>query len=280
MAHLPSSPDELKDFLAATVSHLNATRKSSGLPEVSAVLHVTIDAGYWPIIFVESQSREVRERPVQLFRYDDFHTAEMNYQADKAKFQRRGEFVARVEGNDKTLKQVGTPERFAGALHGLMTRKNAPSSTEPAAPARQKVLIVHGQNLTVRDRIDLYLTKELRLETVVMQEGANKGRTLAEKFEQMAAECGFAVFIFTADDHLLYKESRNEVKRARQNVILEAGFMWGAIGRHGKAAFLVEPGIELPSDIDGVGWIPITADLGETKMRLRKELVASGLLTH
>jgi hypothetical protein len=36
--------------------------------------------------------------------------------------------------------------------------------------------------------------------------------------------------------------------------------------------------MELPSDIQGIGWIPITPDLAETKLLLRRELVASGLI--
>jgi predicted nucleotide-binding protein len=30
--------------------------------------------------------------------------------------------------------------------------------------------------------------------------------------------------------------------------------------------------MELPSDIQGLGWIPITPDLAETKLALHKEL--------
>jgi predicted nucleotide-binding protein len=272
-----SSPDELKGFLVATLRHLNTARAAMGLPEVAAVLNATLDGAYWPVLIVESASSAIRERPVEIFRFDDVATAAMNYHADADKFRRRGELLARVEGNDKVLKNVKTPEGLANSIEGVITRqKDGPA----ALPKRHKVLIVHGQNLTVLAHIDRYLYKELGLETVVMKEGAHKGRTLAEKFEQIAAECSFGVFIFTADDHLVNKVSGEELKRARQNVVLEAGFMWGAIGRHGKAAFLVQhdPLMELPSDIDGIGWIPITSDLGETKLRLRDELVAAGLV--
>jgi predicted nucleotide-binding protein len=141
------------------------------------------------------------------------------------------------------------------------------------------VFLVHGKNHHVRDQIDLYLTKELGLHTCVMEAGAYSGRTLPEKLEEMASDCTFAVFILTGDDVL--KDAKNaSLKRARQNVILEVGYFWGALGRRDRVAFLVEddPAMDLPSDIHGIGWIPITSDLGDTKLKLHSELRAAGLL--
>lgn len=150
------------------------------------------------------------------------------------------------------------------------------TSQEPIVAG--KVFIVHGRNHAVRDKIDLFLTKELGLSVQILEAGAHQGRALPEKFEELATSCTFAVFIFTADDELWTVDDK-KVLRARQNVVLETGYFWGALGRRGRVAFLVEhrPEIELPSDLQGLGWIPITEDLGETKLRLRKELVAAGL---
>jgi predicted nucleotide-binding protein len=158
---------------------------------------------------------------------------------------------------------------------------NAPPPFLPkSAIVKNKVFIVHGQNLSVRDAIDLYLTKELKIPTVVMQAGHFGGRTLPEKFEELASTCSFAIFILTADDILHDQSNNKHLKRARQNVVLEVGYFWGALGRRNKVAFLVDqdPQMELPSDIQGVGWIPITPDLAETKMKLRKELEAVQLV--
>lgn len=142
-----------------------------------------------------------------------------------------------------------------------------------------RVFIVHGRDHVIRDKIDLFLTKDCGLETVVMEAGAHTGRTLPEKFEEMASSCSFAVFVLSADDDLLERGTGAPRRRARQNVILEVGFFWGLLGRKGNCAFLVEnhPEMELPSDIQGIGWIPITTDLAETKSRLAKELQAAGI---
>ncbi|HKY36514.1 MAG TPA: nucleotide-binding protein [Polyangiaceae bacterium] len=153
------------------------------------------------------------------------------------------------------------------------------SGTESEAAVGKKVFIVHGHNHTIRDQIDLFLSKELRLETRIMQDEPNGGRTLPEKFEDVADECGFAVFILSADDQLT-DSSGKRVLRARQNVILEVGFFWGKLGRRHKLAVLVEHAdqIELPSDMTGLAWIGITPDLALTKEKLRKELAAAGLI--
>jgi predicted nucleotide-binding protein len=77
-----------------------------------------------------------------------------------------------------------------------------------------------------------------------------------------------------------YLNPRKKIKRARQNVVLEIGYFWGSIGRRESVAFLVEddPIMELPNDIQGLGWIPITNDLGETKLKLRHELEHAGVI--
>ena len=71
------------------------------------------------------------------------------------------------------------------------------------------------------------------------------------------------------------------IRRARQNVILEIGYFWALLGRKTGIAFLVDghADMDLPSDLNGVEHIPITADLGQTKLQLKNELQKAGILT-
>lgn len=131
--------------------------------------------------------------------------------------------------------------------------------------AAPKIFIVHGSNTVIRDQIDIFL-RNLGLQTVVMDAVAHQGRTASEKFEELASESSFAVFILAANDELL------------QNVMLQAGYFWGALGRRGNVALLIDPEVEIPPAIEGIGHIPITEDLGNTKLALRRELEAAGLL--
>lgn len=149
--------------------------------------------------------------------------------------------------------------------------------TDPARSTAGIVFLVHGRNLVIRDQIHLFLSEELGLPVRVMSAEAQAGRALAEKFEEIASQCSFAVFLLTADDECRFPDGTT-LHRARQNVILEIGYFWGALGRRNKVALLVDPAIDMPSDIEGVGWIELTSDLGETRLRLRKELEQAGLL--
>ena len=91
------------------------------------------------------------------------------------------------------------------------------------------------------------------LEPVVLFEQANGGMTIIEKLEANS-DVRAAVFLMTADDEgRLYGEADFHL-RARQNVVFEAGMLIGKLGR-GQVAFVVDPGIELPSDITGIGYI-------------------------
>lgn len=173
-------------------------------------------------------------------------------------------------------------------LEQLVSSKVSMEEVEVGTNEKKKIFIVHGSNHDVRNKIRLFLFDDFQLESVVMDAEANYGRTLPEKFEQIANECAFAIFVMTADDCLAYRDandtpettidSKQVVYRFRQNVVLEAGYFWAKLGRE-KCVFLVErqEGLEMPSDIQGVGWIPITPDLGETRTQLTKELKKAGL---
>jgi len=161
-------------------------------------------------------------------------------------------------------------------------RDESPTPARPRRRPRSKgqVFIVHGHNHAVRDAIDLYLTKDLGVRTLVMQAGPSGGRTLPEKLEEIARDTSFAIFIMTADDALTDARASRTTRRARQNVVLEIGYFWALLGRHGGVAFLVDqhPDMELPSDLDGLELIPITADLGQTKLQLKNELQKAGII--
>jgi hypothetical protein len=144
-------------------------------------------------------------------------------------------------------------------------------------PAADPVFLVHGRNHAVRDQINLFLSRDLGLDVKLMSTEASAGRSFPEKFEEIARRCSFAVCLLTADDEYSLPDGSTR-HRARQNVILEIGYFWGAMGRRNKVVFLVDPCLELPSDMCGLGCIELTPDLGETRLRLRSELVQAGLV--
>ena len=91
-----------------------------------------------------------------------------------------------------------------------------------------KVFIVHGHNGELRERV----------------------ARIIEKLE-IEGDAAGAVCLFTADDEGRAQAEQSEKPRARQNVVFEAGYFIGRLGRE-NVAILVDKGIEIPSDLQGV----------------------------
>ncbi len=125
---------------------------------------------------------------------------------------------------------------------------------KPVKGTPMGIFIVHGRDEATRESVARTLERAGR-QVVILHEQANKGRTLIEKFEQHAAEAGFAVILLTGDD--VGGPSDNELqRRARQNVVFEMGFFYGRLGRD-HVAVLYQHGVEKPSDIDGLVYIEL-----------------------
>lgn len=128
------------------------------------------------------------------------------------------------------------------------------------------VFIVHGHDNEPKEAVARLLPL-LGLNPIILHEQANKGRTLIQKFREVAADAGFAVVLLTPDDQMA--DGR---KRARQNVILELGFFLGALGPE-RVVAIVKGDVERPSDFDGVVYLPYDAGW---KAALATELDAAG----
>jgi predicted nucleotide-binding protein len=139
-----------------------------------------------------------------------------------------------------------------------------------ASKGRTTIFVVHGHDEARRSEVTAFLRQVTKLGVVIMNEKANLGRTVIEKFEQNAARAVYAVVLLTGDDEGGPVGNSNRHRRARQNVIFELGFFIGAIGRR-RVTVLYEEGVELPSDLSGVLWVPLDKK-GSWKPKLAKEL--------
>lgn len=137
----------------------------------------------------------------------------------------------------------------------------------------KKVFIVHGRDDLLRTQVENILGK-LGLESIVLQDQANNGKTILEKIEEYT-DVGFGIVLYTpCDEGHLYLKPEEKQARARQNVVLEHGYLMGKLGRS-KVCCLVADKVEFPSDIQGVGYIP-AKDIDSWKYKLVKELQAAG----
>ena len=143
---------------------------------------------------------------------------------------------------------------------------------DPPILSPTKVFLVHGHNGAMKHEVARFVEK-LKLDAIILDEQASGGLTIIEKFERHS-DVGFAIVLLTADDVGAAKAKRDELQpRARQNVILELGYFYAKLGR-GRVVPLVEPGLELPSDLSGIVYV---ANDRDWRTPLLKELRTAGL---
>ena len=153
-------------------------------------------------------------------------------------------------------------------------KKASSSNTHNTSIGTNKVFIVHGRDNEIKETVARFLG-QLDLEPIILHEQSNQGQTIIEKFEQHA-QVGFAVVLLTPDDVGALQEGAPNLKpRARQNVIFEFGYFIGRLGRN-RVCALTKESVEIPSDYDGVVYIPLD-DAGGWKMNLVKELKNAGM---
>ncbi len=133
----------------------------------------------------------------------------------------------------------------------------------------KKVFIVHGRDDSKKYEVKGFL-HELGLEPIILHQQVNGGKTIIEKIEKNSDDIACAIVLFTPDDIGKLKDSDEELRtRARQNVIFEAGYFMGKIGRNRT---IILSGVEEKmTDIDGIVYIDIN-NYQDALMREFKEL--------
>lgn len=137
------------------------------------------------------------------------------------------------------------------------------------------VFIVHGHDDQAKETVARFV-ENFGIEATILHEQANRGQTIPEKFEEHAADAGFAIILLTPDDIGAPKDEKDDLNyRARQNVVLELGYFWGRLGR-GRVCVLYKGGVELPSDMQGL--LYVSMDISEGwKLKLAREMKQAGL---
>lgn len=160
-------------------------------------------------------------------------------------------------------------------------RKNieAVSSVFEEAAPDEKTSLAQRKDLTIfighgRDdqwtKLKSHLQDKHLLNIEAYETGARAGHTIRDILESMADESSFALLVLTGED-----ETKDGGIRARQNVIHETGLFQGRLG-FDRAIMLVENGIELASNFDGVQQIRfdksrISETFGEVLATLKRE---------
>jgi predicted nucleotide-binding protein len=170
--------------------------------------------------------------------------------------------------------------------------------TREIPSAKKDIFIVHGINHQPVEELREILL-ELGLNPVILSEQPGGSRTIIEKLEKYS-DVDFAFVIMTPDDRGLqgsppsklplpqfpFRPPRNEMEfglwfattlkpRARQNVVLEFGYLIGKIGRD-RVCCLYKESVELPSDMQGIVYVSFIQSIKECRMKIIEELKEAG----
>lgn len=159
-------------------------------------------------------------------------------------------------------------------LEQVVHSEESPAERATAAE-HGRVFIVHGHDEARKHELFRVLHDVTGTKPIILHEQPSGGRSILEKLETYAASAGFAVALLTADDAGRAKDVDDEAPRARQNVVFEAGYFAGRLGR-ARVVLLHEAGVELPSDLDGVVYVALDP-AGAWKMKLTHEMASGGL---
>jgi len=138
---------------------------------------------------------------------------------------------------------------------------------------KKKCFLVHGHDSELKHEVARFIEKEMKIEVIILHEQPGRSKTIIEKFEHYS-DVDFAVCLFTADDVGSVKKEDIKVEnlshRARQNVVFEAGYFMGKLGRE-NVLILLDSEVEKPSDSDAINYISTKDDW---KYNLSKEIQA------
>jgi predicted nucleotide-binding protein len=182
------------------------------------------------------------------------------------------------------------PEAAQGPLKAIFA--NAAPAAVPAAPApaappaqaavqeppRTKIFIVHGHDTVAMEQLELIL-RRLNLNPFILQNNDGGGNTIIEALEQrIYKESTFGIVLMTPDDFGYAKVGGidNTQPRARQNVVLEMGMLFAALGRD-RMAVLKKGNLELPSDINGLLRLDFNDHVKEVAVKLANRMKQSGI---
>ena len=172
--------------------------------------------------------------------------------------------------------KAGKLESIAGRLNLYHEATSAAAAsataTEDGGPPR-KVFIIHGHDRSAALELkELINDKFDALTAVLLDREAHAGRTLIEKFEQVADDCGFAFAVFSPDDFVA--TDKEEYYQMRPNVVFELGWFYGKLGRK-HTCVLYKEGTAVPTDLLGIGWHKFTDSVRDRFLEIEIELKAA-----
>lgn len=172
-------------------------------------------------------------------------------------------------------------DKFINVAPGSKKRNPKAKTEKTEDMDSQKVFIVHGHDIELKNDVELFL-KSINLDPIVLHRQLDEGMTVIEKFEKHS-DVRYAIILLTPDDvgfPVAEKDKSEEERtigfRARQNVIFEFGYFVGKLGRK-NVCCIYKSSVELPSDLNGLIYKQVNKTVEEVGVFVMKELKNAGL---
>jgi hypothetical protein len=165
----------------------------------------------------------------------------------------------------RVLSNADEQDKYRSPLHDLFPELHVVRPREPC------VFIGHGRS-KLWARIQTFL-QDLNLKSVNYESQPRAGLSIERILKEMLRQATFAILVLTAED-----ETAEGGRRARQNVVHEAGLFQGMLGFE-RAVMLVQKGLEEFSNVAGLQYISFEDEkIEDTFWNLEKTLEREGLL--
>lgn len=206
--------------------------------------------------YVSDMNKSIKKLSLIEFHFEPFH------------YSNSGKTINEI-GYESLINHISILESMLPTFISSSNTKDVKQSTK-SEPERNRIFIVHGRDRTALLETE-NIVRRIGLEPIVLQRMANNGLTIVEKFEKYS-NVRYAIVLLTPDDiGALNSEYPDYKFRARQNVIFELGFFYGKLGRN-NVCCINKANIEIPSDIDGIVYLPFRESVEEIELQLMKEL--------
>lgn len=204
-------------------------------------------------------------------------TGTLQFQGPAAPRKQLEEAVTKALSGDPPAPVVATPTTPAAVVE----KPPAPIiSTDVSDEVSERVFVVYGHDEPARDQLELVLHR-LGLHPFVLGNTSGGGLTIIEALEKeiLSPNKGkrFGIVLLTPDD-MGYKQedgADNAEPRARQNVVMEMGMLITAFGRS-RVAILKKGHVVVPSDANGIIYLPFNSHVKETVAKLCQRLGEAG----
>jgi len=170
----------------------------------------------------------------------------VNHVIDESEFRKHIALIDRIR--DESTREIGDTAMSES------TRKERGS----------RIFIIHRDGHPEVDRI-VNILHRMTVDPIVLPGEATLSKTIIEAIEYHS-DVAYGMVLLTADDYCTNSLGTPPQPRARQNVILEAGYLMGRLKRE-RVLLLYEKGVELPSDLHGVLYTPLI--LSNDKLTLK-----------